>query len=150
MSMHLTWFGECYCCHVIWATLIRFLSVVGAVKVTPAHDHTDFLLSQRHSLPRLTVIEGNGTMTSSCGEWLKVIMCKLSITTSYDITQSTVSYHCVWCPVYLSYLLLSLFHFVSFKGVKRFDARQLVVDALLEKKLFRGKTNHATTLPICR
>uniref|UniRef100_A0A8C2WWQ8 Valine--tRNA ligase, mitochondrial n=1 Tax=Cyclopterus lumpus TaxID=8103 RepID=A0A8C2WWQ8_CYCLU len=24
----------------------------GAVKVTPAHDHTDFLLSQRHALPR--------------------------------------------------------------------------------------------------
>ncbi|XP_042562919.1 valine--tRNA ligase, mitochondrial-like, partial [Clupea harengus] len=27
----------------------------GAVKITPAHDHADFLLSQRHELPRLTV-----------------------------------------------------------------------------------------------
>lgn len=45
---------------------------VGAVKVTPAHDHTDFLLSQRHSLPRITVIGGDGTMTHPCGEWLKV------------------------------------------------------------------------------
>ncbi|XP_029299052.1 valine--tRNA ligase, mitochondrial isoform X2 [Cottoperca gobio] len=77
----------------------------GAVKVTPAHDHTDFLLSQRHSLPRLTVIGGDGTMTPPCGQWLE--------------------------------------------GVKRFDARQLVVDALLEKKLFRGKMNHAMTLPVC-
>lgn len=77
----------------------------GAVKVTPAHDHTDFLLSQRHSLPRVTVIAGDGTMTPSCGQWLE--------------------------------------------GVKRFDARQLVVDALVEKKLFRGKENHAMTLPIC-
>ncbi|XP_035771876.1 LOW QUALITY PROTEIN: valine--tRNA ligase, mitochondrial-like, partial [Neolamprologus brichardi] len=36
----------------------------GAVKVTPAHDHADFVLSQRHSLPRLTVIAGDGTMTA--------------------------------------------------------------------------------------
>ncbi|XP_070702289.1 valine--tRNA ligase, mitochondrial isoform X2 [Pempheris klunzingeri] len=77
----------------------------GAVKVTPAHDHTDFLLSQRHSLPRLTVIGVDGTMTPPCGQWLK--------------------------------------------GVKRFDARQLVVDALVEKKLFRGKKSHAMTLPVC-
>ncbi|XP_047460338.1 valine--tRNA ligase, mitochondrial [Mugil cephalus] len=90
---------------IITDTMVDMELGTGAVKVTPAHDHTDFLLSQRHSLPRPTVIEGNGTMTSSCGEWLE--------------------------------------------GVKRFDARQLVVDALVEKKLFRGKTNHATTLPIC-
>uniref|UniRef100_A0A8C2WSI2 Valine--tRNA ligase, mitochondrial n=1 Tax=Cyclopterus lumpus TaxID=8103 RepID=A0A8C2WSI2_CYCLU len=43
----------------------------GAVKVTPAHDHTDFLLSQRHALPRLTVIGGDGTMTPPCGQWLE-------------------------------------------------------------------------------
>ncbi|XP_061521173.1 valine--tRNA ligase, mitochondrial [Phycodurus eques] len=77
----------------------------GAVKVTPAHDHTDFLLSQRHTLPRLTVIGGDGKMTPLCGQWLE--------------------------------------------GVKRFDARQLVVNALVEKKLFRGKKEHAMTLPIC-
>ncbi|XP_039870439.1 valine--tRNA ligase, mitochondrial isoform X2 [Simochromis diagramma] len=77
----------------------------GAVKVTPAHDHTDFVLSQRHSLPRLTVIAGDGTMTESCGQWLE--------------------------------------------GVKRFDARQLVVDALVEKRLFRGRKAHAMSLPVC-
>ncbi|XP_035771896.1 valine--tRNA ligase, mitochondrial-like [Neolamprologus brichardi] len=78
----------------------------GAVKVTPAHDHADFVLSQRHSLPRLTVIAGDGTMTASCGRWLE--------------------------------------------GVKRFDARQLVVDALVEKRLFRGRKDHAMSLPVCR
>lgn len=45
---------------------------IGAVKVSPAHDHADFLLSQRLSLPRLTVIGGDGTMTSDCGQWLEV------------------------------------------------------------------------------
>ncbi|XP_072303922.1 valine--tRNA ligase, mitochondrial isoform X1 [Eucyclogobius newberryi] len=77
----------------------------GAVKVTPAHDHSDFLLSQKHSLPRLTVIAEDGTMTPPCGDWLQ--------------------------------------------GVKRFEARQLVVDALVEKRLFRGKQEHSMALPIC-
>lgn len=36
------------------------------------------------------------------------------------------------------------------QGVKRFDARQLVVEALVEKRLFRGKESHAMTLPVCR
>ncbi|XP_023250626.1 valine--tRNA ligase, mitochondrial [Seriola lalandi dorsalis] len=90
---------------IITDSMVNMELGTGAVKVTPAHDHTDFLLSQRHSLPRLTVIRGDGTMTPSCGQWLE--------------------------------------------GVKRFDARQLVVDALVEKKLFRGKKSHAMTLPVC-
>ncbi|KAG7499911.1 valine-tRNA ligase, mitochondrial [Solea senegalensis] len=90
---------------VITDSLVDMELGTGAVKVTPAHDHTDFLLSQRHSLPHLTVIRGDGTMAPSCGQWLE--------------------------------------------GVKRFDARQLVVDALAEKKLFRGKKNHAMSLPVC-
>ncbi|KAI1902449.1 hypothetical protein AGOR_G00044870 [Albula goreensis] len=77
----------------------------GAVKVTPAHDHTDFLLSQRHSLPRLTVIGGDGTMTALCGPWLE--------------------------------------------GVKRFDARKRVMDALMEKKMLKGKKDHPMSLPVC-
>uniref|UniRef100_A0A1A8CTA0 Valine--tRNA ligase, mitochondrial n=1 Tax=Nothobranchius kadleci TaxID=1051664 RepID=A0A1A8CTA0_NOTKA len=77
----------------------------GAVKVTPAHDHTDFLLSLRHSLPRISVIGEDGTMMPSCGQWLE--------------------------------------------GVKRFDARQMIVDALVEKKLFRGKQDHAMAVPVC-
>ncbi|KAJ8334957.1 hypothetical protein SKAU_G00405960 [Synaphobranchus kaupii] len=77
----------------------------GAVKVTPAHDHTDFLLSQRHSLPRITVIGGDGTMTALCGQWLE--------------------------------------------GVKRFDARERVIGALMEKEMFRGKAEHPMVLPVC-
>lgn len=53
--------------------LVRLrLCPAGAVKVTPAHDHADFQLSQRHSLPRLTVIDGDGSMTAQCGDWLQV------------------------------------------------------------------------------
>uniref|UniRef100_A0A3P8WCY9 Valine--tRNA ligase n=1 Tax=Cynoglossus semilaevis TaxID=244447 RepID=A0A3P8WCY9_CYNSE len=85
---------------VITDSLVDMKLGTGAVKVTPAHDHTDFLLSQKHSLPRLTVIKGDGTMTPPCGQWLE--------------------------------------------GVKRFDARQAVVDALVERQLFRGKKSHST------
>lgn len=107
--------------------------------MTPAHDHTDFVLSQRHSLPRLTVIAGDGTMTESCGQWLEVL-CYLFV------------YMCefvVWCWCGLVCLWVSLFFFFV-KGVKRFDARQLVVDALVEKRLFRGRKAHAMSLPVCR
>ncbi|XP_037120247.1 valine--tRNA ligase, mitochondrial isoform X3 [Syngnathus acus] len=90
---------------IVTDTIVDMELGTGAVKVTPAHDHTDFLLSQRHALPRLTVIGGDGKMTPLCGQWLE--------------------------------------------GVKRFDARELVVKALVEKELFRGKEEHAMTLPIC-
>ncbi|KAI2652691.1 Valine--tRNA ligase, mitochondrial [Labeo rohita] len=74
------------------------------------HPFTERLLpivtdSMRHSLPRLTVIGGDGTMTSDCGQWLE--------------------------------------------GVKRFDARERVITALMERKLFRGKQDHPMSLPIC-
>lgn len=90
---------------IITDSMVDMQLGTGAVKVTPAHDHTDFLLSQRHSLTGITVIREDGTMTPPCGEWLK--------------------------------------------GVKRFDARQRVVEALVEKKLFRGIREHSMTLPIC-
>jgi hypothetical protein len=39
----------------------------GAVKVTPAHDLTDFELSKRHNLPLLQVIDERGKMTAAAG-----------------------------------------------------------------------------------
>ncbi|XP_029919091.1 valine--tRNA ligase, mitochondrial isoform X2 [Myripristis murdjan] len=90
---------------IVTDTMVDMELGTGAVKVTPAHDHMDFLLAQRHSLPHLTVIGGDGTMMPHCGQWLK--------------------------------------------GVKRFDARQQVLDALADKKLLRGKKDHAMSLPIC-
>ncbi|XP_030644740.1 valine--tRNA ligase, mitochondrial [Chanos chanos] len=90
---------------IITDTMVDMQLGTGAVKVTPAHDHTDFLLSQRHSLPRLTVIGGDGNMTSLCGKWLE--------------------------------------------GVKRFEARERVMDALMENKMFKGKRDHPMSLPVC-
>uniref|UniRef100_A0A3P9J7E0 Valine--tRNA ligase n=1 Tax=Oryzias latipes TaxID=8090 RepID=A0A3P9J7E0_ORYLA len=90
---------------IITDTAVDMELGTGAMKVTPAHDHVDFLLSQRHSLSHLSIIEGDGRMSPLCGPWLQ--------------------------------------------GVRRFDARQLVIDALVEKRLFRGEKSHAMTLPVC-
>ncbi len=41
----------------------------GAVKVTPAHDPTDFAIGQRHSLPSIVVIGFDGKMTDAAGPY---------------------------------------------------------------------------------
>jgi valyl-tRNA synthetase len=43
----------------------------GAVKVTPAHDPTDFEIGERHNLPRIQVIGFDGHMTEAAGEKYK-------------------------------------------------------------------------------
>ncbi|MDD3679049.1 MAG: valine--tRNA ligase, partial [Patescibacteria group bacterium] len=40
----------------------------GAVKVTPAHDQTDFEIAEKHNLEKITVIDEAGKMTKSCGK----------------------------------------------------------------------------------
>ncbi len=39
----------------------------GAVKVTPAHDPTDFEIGQRHDLPRIKVIDFDAKMNENAG-----------------------------------------------------------------------------------
>ena len=41
----------------------------GAVKVTPAHDPTDYDLGQRHNLPMINVMNQNGTINSEGGPY---------------------------------------------------------------------------------
>jgi len=41
----------------------------GAVKVTPAHDPTDFEIGQRHQLPAVGVIDQYGKLTDAAGEF---------------------------------------------------------------------------------
>ncbi len=41
----------------------------GAVKVTPAHDPTDFAIGERHDLPHVSVIDENGRMTNEAGPY---------------------------------------------------------------------------------
>jgi len=76
----------------------------GAVKVTPAHDHNDYLCGKRHNLQIINIINDNGTLNDNAG---------------------------------------------PYKGMKRFDAREAVIEALKEKKLYRGIKDNPMTIAIC-
>ncbi len=41
----------------------------GAVKVTPAHDHTDFATGERHGLPRIDIMTDDATMNELAGPY---------------------------------------------------------------------------------
>ncbi|XP_067865092.1 valine--tRNA ligase, mitochondrial [Heterodontus francisci] len=43
----------------------------GAVKVTPAHDHTDYELGLKHQLPLISIFNEDGTMATESGDWLQ-------------------------------------------------------------------------------
>ena len=53
----------------------------GAVKVTPAHDHTDFETGERHGLPRIDIMTDAATMNANAGpyEGLTREECRLRI-----------------------------------------------------------------------
>ncbi len=41
----------------------------GVVKITPAHDPNDFLVGDRHNLPRVNVMNPDGTMSAEAGKY---------------------------------------------------------------------------------
>ncbi|MCL2456892.1 MAG: valine--tRNA ligase, partial [Defluviitaleaceae bacterium] len=41
----------------------------GAVKITPAHDPNDFEVGERHNLPRINILNGDGTINENGGEF---------------------------------------------------------------------------------
>ena len=41
----------------------------GAVKVTPAHDKTDFAIGKRHNLPSIDILNDDNTMNQEAGEF---------------------------------------------------------------------------------
>lgn len=78
--------------------------ILGAVKITPAHDHNDYNIGVRHNLQSINVINDSGEMEN--------------------------------VPE-------------NFLGMKRFDARRKVAEALKERGLYRGKQAHSMVLPLC-
>lgn len=76
----------------------------GAVKITPAHDHNDYEVGQRHNLPFITVIDDDGNISPGCGE---------------------------------------------FSGMRRFDARKAVLEALKKRGLYRDTRDNPMVVPVC-
>ena len=58
----------------------------GAVKVTPAHDPTDFEIGQRHNLPAVNVINLDATMNENAGPYagLDRYVCRRSLVADLD------------------------------------------------------------------
>lgn len=51
------------------AELVDMNFGTGAVKITPGHDHNDFLCGQRHSLEQVNILNDNGSINSNGGEF---------------------------------------------------------------------------------
>ena len=79
-------------------------------------------------------------MAPSCGQWLEVHCLD-------NILKSPVLCVVVMSPLHNTAFPSSI---LFQKGVKRFDAREKVLEALAEKKLLRNKKDHAMSLPKCR
>ena len=109
----------------------------GAVKVTPAHDQTDWEMGERHGLERIQVIGTDGKMTTEAGEWkgLKVEQAREAIMEQLDqqgfLVKTEVHKHsvgiCYRCSRVIEPLPLAQF----FIKVKPLAEKALVV---LDKK----------------
>ena len=44
----------------------------GAVKITPAHSHEDYVIGKRHNLEFINILNDDGTMNENAGEKFKV------------------------------------------------------------------------------
>ncbi|MDR1705644.1 MAG: class I tRNA ligase family protein, partial [Clostridiales bacterium] len=42
---------------------------IGVVKITPGHDPNDFLVGERHNLPRINILNDDGTMNDNAGAY---------------------------------------------------------------------------------
>lgn len=140
----------------------------GAVKVTPAHNHVDYKLAQRHNLPFVSVIAENGTMTAECGEWVQVSPFLEFVTAGFHSASlnrwcGLFSFFRGWWVIVPSEEATQPVAIVKqmppssfghgrflFQGLHRFLAREKVLAALKEKGLYRGAKDHCLVLPICR
>nr|CAD7454031.1 unnamed protein product [Timema tahoe] len=82
----------------------RVETMLGAVKITPAHDQNDYDVGKRHNLPFITIFNEEGNVVGDC---------------------------------------------TQFVGMKRFQARRAVIDALKEKGLYRETKDNPMVVPIC-
>ncbi|OCT67919.1 hypothetical protein XELAEV_18039217mg [Xenopus laevis] len=101
--------------HVIHPFCSRLLPIVfdefvdmnfgtGAVKITPAHDPTDYEVGMRHSLDFVNIMDDNGSLI--------------------NVPQ-------------------------PFLGMKRFDARKAVLEALKERGVFKEVKDNPMVVPVC-
>jgi len=95
----------------------------GAVKVTPAHDHTDYEIGERHGLPMPTVIDYDGRVIEPA--WR--VDPGAAVRAAFDVGLDALR---------------------RYAGMDRFDARRAIVDDLAAAGALVNVEPHAGTLPI--
>lgn len=58
----------------------------GALKVTPAHDHNDFAIAERHGLPRVETIDKYGKLTEKAGAYAGLKVAEARAKVAEDLT----------------------------------------------------------------
>ena len=49
---------------------MMLIFLLGAVKITPAHDHNDYEVGVRHNLPFMTILDDAGNITGDCPQFV--------------------------------------------------------------------------------
>ncbi|MEQ2164086.1 hypothetical protein GOODEAATRI_002952 [Goodea atripinnis] len=94
----------------------------GAVKITPAHDHNDYEVGERHNLAFINILDENGLLINS----VLLREAILSQTCSFSPPPSVP------------------------KGMKRFEARTAVLQALKDRGQFKEIKDNPMVVPVCR
>lgn len=93
------------------------------MKITPAHDPNDYEVGKRLNLPFITIFNDDGVIIGDCTQF------------NVSILKSIIYFQ-------IKFLFIS-------KGLKRFDARKAVLEALKQKNLYCETIDNPMVVPIC-
>ncbi|KAK7887022.1 hypothetical protein WMY93_026643 [Mugilogobius chulae] len=115
----------------------------GAVKITPAHDHNDYEVGVRHNLAFINILDENGLLINvPPPSWY-------SVRVHYDSTPDCAPFLPMsnsWLPL----LALSANYLPpSDPGMKRFEARKHVLQALKDRGQFKEIKDNPMVVPVC-
>ena len=102
---------------IIADEMVDFEFGTGAVKITPAHDSNDFEVGERHNLPRISVIDFDGTMSEEAPlKYQKLTVAEAREATisdldtgNYLVSETSYSHsvgHCYKCGTVIQPLLM--------------------------------------------
>ncbi|ARC54804.1 hypothetical protein AOQ88_00880 [Candidatus Riesia sp. GBBU] len=104
---------------IIGDSYVKIKKCTGCMKVTPAHDHNDYLIGVKNNLDIINIFDLNGNIANK----LKIFGKNKKYKTSkfFDVPK-------------------------KYKGLKRFSARDLIVKELKDKKLLVNKRSNKSSV----
>ena len=125
----------------------------GAVKITPAHDHNDYEVGERHNLAFINILDENGLLINVPPPFL--VHCLIIVLPPCNECISTVTLKviplCSLPGAAVLFLHLSFLNVLSVpQGMKRFEARKSVLQALKDRGQFKEIKDNPMVVPVCR